>query len=318
MAKVRDLPAPVTCSKADWLPGTTYLGFTPQGKGPNARGQCEATIVRQFGSGFVLERVTKSFERPNAGYENDQRVAEDRQRHTELADRLIAIHQLRHSSRPLHEIVGEEEYNYLQNVWANNDRRDRWSVAFPIVRTFEVVGQPKARDVFDGATFARLYQSQHAGLRPFDDEARSAIADLELVEKPAPSAWIAIADEVVMAERSAPAERRLVRAIDRDLGGALEGQTEERQAKVRARAYWLAERFVRERRRAGTMQCDDCGFDPAIFPRTKDLPARSCLDVHHKDPLTEGTRYTTTDDFALLCPTCHRIEHLRMRARAGA
>ncbi len=30
----------------------------------------------------------------------------------------------------------------------------------------------------------------------------------------------------------------------------------------------------------------------------------------------EGLRYTTAKDFALLCPTCHRVEHARIRAAA--
>jgi 5-methylcytosine-specific restriction protein A len=27
--QIHDLPAPVTAAKADWLPGTHWLGFTP-------------------------------------------------------------------------------------------------------------------------------------------------------------------------------------------------------------------------------------------------------------------------------------------------
>ena len=41
---------------------------------------------------------------------------------------------------------------------------------------------------------------------------------------------------------------------------------------------------------------------------------RSCFDVHHKDLLAEGKRLTMLKDFSLLCPTCHWIEHLRLKS----
>jgi 5-methylcytosine-specific restriction protein A len=94
--------------------------------------------------------------------------------------------------------------------------------------------------------------------------------------------------------------------------------TDERRAKVRKRAAWLADRFVVLRSKAGTLHCDDCKFDPrAAFPSGGVKP-RSLLDVHHKRPIEEGVRYTTVDDLALLCPTCHRIEHARMKLAGKA
>ena len=59
--------------------------------------------------------------------------------------------------------------------------------------------------------------------------------------------------------------------------------------------------------------CDACDFDPADLVAELGVRARGFLDVHHKHPLEEGIRYTTTADFALLCPTCHRVEHVRLR-----
>jgi 5-methylcytosine-specific restriction enzyme A len=38
--QIRDLPAPVTAAKADWLPGTYWLGFTPNNGSGAAREQC--------------------------------------------------------------------------------------------------------------------------------------------------------------------------------------------------------------------------------------------------------------------------------------
>ncbi|MGH1574136.1 HNH endonuclease [Methylobacterium sp. P31] len=38
--------------------------------------------------------------------------------------------------------------------------------------------------------------------------------------------------------------------------------------------------------------------------------------MHHLNPLEEGKRRTGFKDLALLCPTCHRIAHLRMKRDA--
>jgi 5-methylcytosine-specific restriction protein A len=91
----------------------------------------------------------------------------------------------------------------------------------------------------------------------------------------------------------------------------------ERWAKVRLRAAWLANRFVIERRNSETLHCDNCPFDPAERLACTGINLRSALDVHHKHPLDEGRRRTTIADFALLCPTCHRIEHLLLNTSAG-
>ena len=309
---IRDLPDPVTASKADWLPGTTWLGFTPQGQGSNASAQCASTVQNQFGHGYVLERITQSFGEPNEGFRDDPLVARDREAHGELKDRLVAVHRLRHSMRPLREIIGDEEFERIQDIWSADDARRRWSVAFPVIETYDIVGKPKAKDVFPPDVFRRLYQTQSATLRVLDDEARAAIADLEIVRVDAPNAWIAIEDEFAMAEGSALPEDD-EQNIGRDLAGALEGETDERRAKIIKRATWLANRFATVRRKAGELFCDDCGFDPRKRPELEGISPRSCFDVHHKAPLAEGARYTTIQDFSLLCPTCHRLEHLRLK-----
>jgi 5-methylcytosine-specific restriction enzyme A len=185
-------------------------------------------------------------------------------------------------------------------------------VAFPIVETYEIVGKPHARKVFAPDLFRRLYQSQSALLRPFDDEARKAIADLELIKVEAPNAWIAIEDEIAIAERSVIPRRTKVK-IDEDLTNAMEGETEERRRKVRLRAAWLANRFAIERSKADRLVCDDCGFNPRKLPDGDRIPSRSCLDVHHLRPLEEEKRRTWFEDLSLLCPTCHRVAHLRLR-----
>jgi 5-methylcytosine-specific restriction protein A len=209
-----------------------------------------------------LERITQVFGDPNPGFESDPQILAERKEHVEVKDGLIAIHRLRHSMRPLEQINGKSEFERLQDMWSADNARRRWSVSFPIIETYAIVGSPKAKDVFPADVFRRIYQTQSATLRPLDDEARDAIADLEIERRDAPNSWIAIEDELAMAERSSFRQQD-ERNIARDLSGALEGETQERRSKITKRATWLATRFATERKKSGTLHCDDCGFDPS-------------------------------------------------------
>lgn len=316
--KIRDLPAPITASKADWLAGTTWIGFSPPSDDLQSRNDCSRTIQRQFGKGYIIEYITEQFSQPNPGFENDPDYLVEREAHKEQAGRFIGVHRLRYSSRPLEAILGADGYKKLQDMWAQGGKRWRWSVAFPIIESYRIVGQPKAKEVLGDAGYRRLFAHSSATLRPLNDAEQASLADLDLEPVTANNAWIAIEDEFQNAELS-DIPKQTERDIERDLAGnALEGMTEERKARVRKRAAWLADRFVRARMKAGTLTCDECGFDPAqCFPGGGVRP-RSLIDVHHKHPLEEGVRYTTVRDFALLCPTCHRIEHARMKLAAQA
>lgn len=62
----------------------------------------------------------------------------------------------------------------------------------------------------------------------------------------------------------------------------------------------------------GRLVCEECGFEPAVKYGAAFFDAG--LDVHHKVPLADlaaGTE-TALADLALLCATCHRIEHRRI------
>lgn len=308
---VRDLPAQITASKADWLAGTTWLGFTPHDEDLTARNQCQSTIQRQFGNGYVIEYITEQFSEPNAGYENDPLYLSELQAHRALAGRLIAVHKLRTTARPLETILGVEQFKRLQDMWAQGNKRYRWSVAFPIVESYEIVGRPKAKDVLGHAAYRRLYQRSSATLRTFTDDERALVADLELRQIATSNSWIGIEDEFRLAEAS-EINADVERAIGRDLS-ALEGVDAERLVKVKRRAAWLADRFVRERQRSNKVKCDECNFDPGQLAVELGVKSRGFLDVHHKSPLDEGIRYTTIADFSLLCPTCHRVEHIKLR-----
>ena len=68
-------------------------------------------------------------------------------------------------------------------------------------------------------------------------------------------------------------------------------------------------REAKERNRednGGWIKCEACGFrdkKPAMF------------DAHHLLPLEAGERKSGVDDFAVLCPTCHRWSHQKAKDR---
>ena len=222
--------------------------------------------------------------------------------------------QLRPTARSLIDIVGPDEFKELQDRWAQNGQRHRWSVAFPIIESYEVLGKPKAKAVLGEKAYQRLFGHSSATLRPLNDEERKLISGLEIEARPTSNAWIGIVDEFPAAEHS-EVSRKNEQLVGRDLGeSGPEGMTTERWAKVRRRAAWLADNFIRQRAKTGKINCDECGFDPSARPDLSAIKPRSLLDVHHKNPLSEGVRYTTIADFALLCPTCHRTEHMRLRS----
>lgn len=315
ISQIADLPAPVAAAKADWLVATTWIGFTPASDAPDATSRCAATISRQFGTGYIIEYITRNFGKPNPGFEADPAYLENKKAHGASAGRLVAIHRLRPSARPLKTIMGDADYERMQDMWSENPGRKRWSVAFPIIESYEITTKPQANSVLSPAAMQRLFAHPSATLRPLNDDERAMLADLPLQSRESANAWIAIEDEIARAEGS-ELPGSLVRDIRRDLASALEGMPEERKAKVRRRAAWVAYQFVRGRQRDGTLHCDRCKFDPAECLKELPVKPRSVLDAHHLNPLAEGQRRTWVGDFALLCPTCHRIEHL-MQAKTG-
>jgi 5-methylcytosine-specific restriction protein A len=307
--QIKDLPAPVTAAKADWLPGTHWLGFTPTDASGTARERCRATINSQMKNGYVIEYVTRQFDDPNPGFESDPRYLADKAAHSEVAGKFLAVHRLRPSSRPLRTILGDQEFEQLQDIWAEGGKRYRWSVAFPIIESFAIVPPRYANEILSPEAMARLFAHPSGTLRPLNDDERQQISALEIQTRPTVNAWIGIADEAQMAEQSQinPETSKL---INGDIAlAALEGMTEEQKAMIRKRAAWIADRFIRTRTRAGQLTCDNCGFDPADKIANTAIKARSLLDVHHMNPLDEGIRYTTEADFCLVCPNCHRFMH---------
>ncbi len=61
-------------------------------------------------------------------------------------------------------------------------------------------------------------------------------------------------------------------------------------------------------------ECEVCGLRPFDDYRFNGKPEEIPLDVHHLNPLytlseNETKRYRIPEDFAVLCPTCHRMIH---------
>ena len=116
--QIKDLPLPVKAAKADWLAGTHWIGFTPKDNTGAARERCRAVINSQMAGGYIIEYITQKYGDPNPGFENDPRHLREREAHRDVAGRFIAVHRLRPSPRPLQEILGEEEYARIQDMWA--------------------------------------------------------------------------------------------------------------------------------------------------------------------------------------------------------
>lgn len=307
--QIEDLALPVVAAKADWLPGTHWMGFTPRDGSGLAREQCRTTVYRQSAGGYIIEYVTENFGEPNPGFDDDPDYIAQKERHRKAAGCLVALHRLRHSARALPEILGEEDFERLQDVWAEGAKRYRWTVAFPIIESYEIIDPPLAKNVLSAHAMKRVFGHPSGTLRPINDEERNMIANLPIKLLPTINVWHGIEDEAKMAKMSdlnANLERKIAQDVDT---GALEGLSEEQKIMVRKRAALLAQRFSSRRAKAGTLTCDKCGFDPRSLANHTAVAPRSLLDVHHMNPLEEGLRYTTEADFCLVCPNCHRFMH---------
>jgi 5-methylcytosine-specific restriction protein A len=307
--QIKNLALPVVAAKADWLPGTHWMGFTPRDGSGLAREQCRTTVHRQSAAGYVIEYVTEDFGEPNRGFEDDPDYLAQKERHGKAAGRFVALHRLRPSARALPEILGEKDFERLQDVWAEGAKRYRWTVAFPIIESYAIIDPPLAKHALSAHSMKRIFGHPSGTLRPFNDDERGMIADLRIKLQPTIHIWLAIEDEAKMAEMS-QLNAALAKKIGQDIdAGALEGLSEEQKIMVRKRAALLAQRFASSRAKAGKLTCDNCGFDPQSLAAQTSVSPRSLLDVHHMNPLEEGVRYTTEADFCLVCPNCHRFMH---------
>lgn len=211
------------------MPGGQSLEFTPSDGSTNARSACETAVARQAQDGYVLDYITRTIERPNAGFESDPEYLRNLEEHAPVAGRLIAVHRLRPGSgRSQREIIGAAPFERLQDMWARDGNRCRWSVAFPIIESYDIENPPDASDVFGPASYRRLFAHPATLLRPLTYEDRTKLADLTLIPRQAPNAWIAIEDEAAIAARDMQViPRRIRQDIERDLSASvMEGLSE--------------------------------------------------------------------------------------------
>lgn len=69
----------------------------------------------------------------------------------------------------------------------------------------------------------------------------------------------------------------------------------------RDREISRAAKAANKARNSGMLACDACDFQNE---------KESLFDAHHKDPLCRGERMSAVENFAVLCPTCHRWAHV--------
>jgi 5-methylcytosine-specific restriction enzyme A len=166
---------------------------------------------------------------------------------------------------------------------------------------------------FGSEAYRRIFRHQAAGLRPRNEAERVAVADLVVEPRPAANMWIAIEEDAAKADGGG-IDPKILNDLADDLAFASwEGLTEEQKRWVRKRAPWLANMFWRDRWRRGAVTCDECQFDPVARTKDTQINPRSLMDVHHRNPLREGHQLTTSADFQLLCPNCHRYVHAALR-----
>jgi hypothetical protein len=81
---------------------------------------------------------------------------------------------------------------------------------------------------------------------------------------------------------------------------AIEGYKKDGQLHVAARDRALAE----QRKEQDNHTCQSCGFRLSV-------QGRFVIECHHLEPVALGVRETALADLVSLCPTCHRIAHMR-------
>jgi 5-methylcytosine-specific restriction protein A len=308
--RIADLNKPVQTAKTNFGPADRFLTFTPDNDSGRARSLCQATVNRQLKNGLVIEYISKSLPKPNPGFETSPEYIDECKTRRPIAGRFIAVHEIKHSSLPNRQIMGAEAYERMQDMWATGDRRWRWSVAFPIIKSYEIIEKPLAEDVLGDEAYRTIFARLGGGLRDLPDSAREAIAQLEVRELPSvPNAWIDREDQLRKESLN-----ETIGFLDTDLldAGILEGDRKQRHTEAANRSS-AAGAYATTR--ANSMRCDECGDDYAAQIAAYGIKGRSFFQVHHMIPLAEGPRLSrpTNADFCLVCPNCHVAMHARAR-----
>lgn len=87
-------------------------------------------------------------------------------------------------------------------------------------------------------------------------------------------------------------------------GKGREVERQEVTTKVPVRDMALRNACLKEKGRV----CIICGFDGSkVYGKN----FNNVIEVHHKNPVSNGVRVTTTEDLIPVCPNCHRALHSR-------
>jgi hypothetical protein len=70
---------------------------------------------------------------------------------------ILYVIRLRPSSRRLQAILGDQEFDQLQDMWADGVKQYRWSVAFPIIESFALAPPRYADEVLSPDAMTRLF-----------------------------------------------------------------------------------------------------------------------------------------------------------------
>lgn len=71
----------------------------------------------------------------------------------------------------------------------------------------------------------------------------------------------------------------------------------------------LAKELASKRSKNGDIVCETCGTVP-----NREYAGLDLIEAHHRIPLARGVRKTKPEDFAMLCPCCHRAVHKLINA----
>ena len=81
---------------------------------------------------------------------------------------------------------------------------------------------------------------------------------------------------------------------------AIEGYELDKQLNINFRD----KKIIQERKEKDNFTCQVCSYK-------MEIDGKYIVECHHLYPISLGTRETSIDDLVSLCPTCHRIIHLR-------
>ena len=142
----------LSAAKSHWLPGGLSLDFTPIDGSTNARAMCTSAVARQGRNGYILDYARH---RPTpSGVRERSRIPPGPGATCPGCRSADCRSPFRPGSgRSQREIIGNAAFERLQDMWAQDGNRVRWSVAFPIVESYNIENPPYARDVFGAAAY---------------------------------------------------------------------------------------------------------------------------------------------------------------------